>query len=123
VDIEKVTRLVENLPNYNVNVFFNCLQLLAGPRLTKVELTEAYLSELEFEQLLALLREKRILMQRVETLEWKNSFEVDKVQEWMFSRVQLQLLLDTIQVSFPSINLLTDEAIISHCFPLDKNID
>jgi hypothetical protein len=79
--------------------------------------------ELEFEQLLALLREKPILMQRVETLEWENSFEVDKVQEWMFSRVQLQLLLDTIQVSFPSINLLTDEAIISHCFPLDKNIN
>jgi hypothetical protein len=71
-------------------------------------LTETYLSELEFEQLLALFGEKCILMQRLGTLEWKNSFEVDEVQEWMFSRVQLQLLLDTIQVSFPSINLLTD---------------
>jgi len=69
---------------------------------------------------MVLLREKRILIQNMETLEWKNGFAVDNFQEWMFTRVQFMLLLNT-KVSFPSINLITDnsddiKAIISHCF-------
>jgi hypothetical protein len=79
--------------------------LLSAPLLKKVEIGECYLSKIEVDELLQLVRQRRI-MQKVVSISWCNTFYYwDDLQPWMADEVHLKLLVNSIQVAFPKIEI------------------
>jgi hypothetical protein len=81
------------------------LQLLSAPLLKKVEIGECYLSKVEVDELLKLVRQRRI-MHKVVSISWCNtSYYRDDLQPWMADEAHLNLLINSIQVAFPQIEI------------------
>jgi hypothetical protein len=64
---------------------------------------QIYLTKGEVDQLLALVRQ-RCILHNIVRIEWENYYEDEEVVSWMADRQHFQLLLDTLQVTFPQIN-------------------
>jgi hypothetical protein len=76
--------------------------LLSAPLLKSVEMFQIYLTEGEVDQVLALVRQKCIL-NNIVRMQWENYYNNEEIVPWMAEQEHFQLLLDTLQVTFPQI--------------------
>jgi hypothetical protein len=80
--------------------------MLGAPKLKKLELFEAYLSEEQVSELLYMVREGRrgILKNNLE-INWRNDFNFGELKPWMADEEHFNLLLDTLEAAFPQVQL------------------
>lgn len=76
--------------------------MLGAPRLKSLEMHDIGLSKDEVDELLVISHEKRILHNEIK-ISWINLFL--KVQPWMAERAHLETLLDSLDATFPNLQL------------------